>query len=98
MKRKEIHKLISDAARPVQLAVNQMLCKSEEEPSLGLRDGEAIIRELLDHGESGEALEHIVYMLDEIALEASGSTREAITKAAHAMGLSRIEVRFGSDV
>jgi hypothetical protein len=53
----------------------------------GLRDGAKIVNELLDAGEPGLALEHLIYMFNEPALPISQHAYECIKKAGQAMSM-----------
>jgi hypothetical protein len=51
----------------------------------GFVDGDKIICDLLDHGEPGSALEHLLYMIEEIGLKVSPDTCAGIDTAGRAM-------------
>lgn len=57
----------------------------------GLRDGLRIVRDYLEHGEPGVALEHALYMLHELDLTIPVETHIALVRAARTM-------KFAGDV
>jgi hypothetical protein len=51
----------------------------------GLRDGLRLVRDYLEHGEPGVALDHALYMLRELDLTIPAETHVALGRAAQAM-------------
>lgn len=52
----------------------------------GLRDGLAIVRDYLAHGEVGVALDHLLYMVNEPSLPISAQSRADISCVAQILG------------
>ena len=53
----------------------------------GLRDGLRIVRDYLEHGECGVAIDHVLYMIRELDLTNPADTYVALRGAATAMKL-----------
>ena len=83
---RQASKLIRQALRNVDSLMAEALEHVEEDPGgaldqVGLRDGTDIVADLLDHGEPGLALEHLVYMISEPRLPISDETFRLIEGA-----------------
>ena len=68
-------------------AVGGVAPPGSELDQLGLADGDRIVLELLEHGEPGLALEHLIYMAYEPALPLWRATLDRIEQAGRAMKL-----------
>ena len=84
---------IESAADEVQRLVNLqfaragVMVQASALDQAGLHDGKEIIRDYLDHGEPGLALEHVLYMIEELDLTVSETTFALIAKAGVQMGM-----------
>lgn len=90
--------MIASAAKEAQQQINSELRKVDGQPApesgldqFGLRDGEQIILEFLEHGEEGLALEHLDYMVNETCIALSVDLCRELRKLANDMG---VDVRF----
>lgn len=92
MNLQRIHKHIEQAVDEAQRLLNAEFAKCNNQPSpgsaldqAGLQNGKEIVMDYLSHGESGVALEHLVYMVQETGIAISEETRNHIRIAASAM-------------
>jgi hypothetical protein len=53
----------------------------------GLIDGASIVREYVDHGELGCAVEHLLYMVVETSIELTPASRACLREVAASLGL-----------
>ena len=53
----------------------------------GLREGDSIIRDYLEHGEAGVAFEHLIYMITETGLRLSEESRRELMEIGQALGI-----------
>jgi hypothetical protein len=99
MKLKKIEDNILQATDTVQMLVDLEFQKVGDKlppgsalDQEGLRNGRDIVKEYIDHGEAGLALEHLVYMFHETGVNISEATRKLIVDAAIAMGMDTIQL------
>ena len=89
-----LESLILRAAEEAQLLLDELYRRTPKPPSdspldqAGLRDGVAIVRDYLAHGEPGVAFEHLIYMIVEPELQLSEESCRSIQEAGQALGLS----------
>jgi len=69
--------------------IDHKISKETEIPC-SLRDGFEIVDDYLKHGESGLALEHLIYMIHETDIQVSDIIKSNLRNAAEAMNMQAV--------
>ncbi len=94
MDRKEIARILLSATSEAQQLLDAEFAAVSHSPisgsaldQCGLRDGESIVREYIEHNEFGLAIEHLSYMVGETGIVLSKEHRDKLRLAASIMNI-----------
>lgn len=99
-KYKRIENHLIEAVKEVQILINQKFSEVNEQQNrnlsdhTGLKNGDEIVGDYVNHGEYGIALDHIDYMIETTDLQISEQIREHIIQASSCLKMTQISDKY----